>query len=598
MRLIRAFLAICKSFFLTVGLITTLVFTVKFLFTSDRRVEVLGSEQKAILTLDLSGTLQEEITKQNFFKQAMQAWMGKEQGVSLLHVDAALSEASKDPRVVGVLLKISSLEGSMSNFEELRQALSKFRKSGKKIYAWIPSADTKEYFLASAADQVFLAPTGSLTIPGPALQNVYFGEALRKLGIDIEFIRAGSFKSAVEPFTLNHPSNAASEMSESLRKSIAGILAEYINADRSVRADATLWFKQGLFSANEALTQDLVDQLGYYEEAKTQVEKDLSATFFPYPDYEYSVLQGSTVSSSAPGIAVIEATGEIRMDDDVASDNIIGPKRLSKELEWAEKNDQVKAVLLKINSPGGSALASDLIAERIAHVKSKKPVVAYLSTVAASGGYYIAALADKIIAPRSAITGSIGVFAIIPKFTKFEEKYGISFHTFSGSDRKNLFNPGSASSIQDTDILQKQILRTYDEFKAIVSKGRTLDPAKVEDLAGGKVWTGSQALELELIDQVGSLRDAINEAKTLGRFSSEEKVPLLFWQPEISSFSECISHLDRCFPDSRASIEDFFKLSKGQLLLKKLESIIQSFKDEPIQALWPASLLDDRHYSL
>ncbi len=536
------------------------------------------------LRLTLNGPLNEDLAEKNLFASTIQSFYRPSSIINIYQYDQALAQAAKEPLIKGLFLDIDRLSGSFSNIEELRTSLERFKKSGKMIYGWIASADTKSYYLASICDRIFLTPTGQIYIPGPLIQNTYFGDALKKLGVSIEIVRAGSYKSAVEPFIVNQPSEAASEMNQSLSESLSKTLVAGIKQARGEKAHPIDWFKKGLLHASEALDLGLVDELSYLFQAQDRAEKDFHAKELKFDAFLQHLEQQDESNSQTDGIAIIEASGDIQMDSDDDQETGIGPRQLFKELDWAEKDNRVKAILLKIKSPGGSALASDLIAERLTRLKQKKPIVAYLSSVAASGGYYIAAPADKIITTATTLTGSIGVFGMIPKFQSFAEKYGISFFVFSQSDRRNLFNPGSPSSTEDLSVLEKLTLKTYDEFKKIVARGRNLDDTQVEALAGGRVWTGEQALNKGLVDRIGTLHDALEEAKILAKLPIEDKVPLLFWQKPFFKFSECFRSPSRClFPPS----EESAVIINIELFLKSTLRYVNNLRLDPVQAVSP-----------
>ncbi|MCB9229171.1 MAG: signal peptide peptidase SppA [Deltaproteobacteria bacterium] len=589
--------------------------------TPEEKVHI-GTHENIFLTYKLDGKILESSPRDTFFQQLLEQLSGEPQGLYLPEFREQIKQLKEDDRVKGLLLDISGLDGSFSAFAELRDLLLRFRQeSGKPLLIWLNHARNKNYFLASVADQIFLAPLGDLSLPGPGFELPYFGEALRKLGIDIEIIRSGTYKSAFEAYVANRPSKATTEMYHALVEDLEASLAEQIAAGRSSASlsvspqQVISWFRRALFTPDEALANHLIDQTAYFSEipelffAKPEHENTednsssentkgvRSITFQQYlaataqPVFEMSV---ASASGHHKGIALIEANGEIQLSaqgDD--NSQLISPDRLGPQLTWAREEENVKGVLLRINSPGGSALASDLIWKDVARLAAVKPLVVSMGAVAASGGYYIAAPAKKIFAGNTTITGSIGVIGMIPKVPRFEQKYGVSFHSFSRSDRSSLLNPGSHMSDEDRHLLTRSVDYVYQEFLSRVAEGRSMSRDAVDQVARGRVWTGRQAKELGLVDEIGNLDDALAALWALSGFPADKAWKIYRWEDEqaFPSLFLRMMHGRRLITPYLANLFFWLPSESGELqsMLRKADTWRSSLRQDPIQMLWTGS---------
>ncbi|RZA19478.1 MAG: hypothetical protein EOP10_19550, partial [Proteobacteria bacterium] len=389
---------------------------------------------------------------------------------SVKELEIVLRRAAVDARVKGVFLDLENGSSDFITTTALRRALIDFQKSKKPLYVHMNEGDTMSYFLASSANKINLAPVSGITIPGPSFQLMYFGSALKKLGVEMEVVRAGKYKSAMEPFVADAPSAETIEMYGAIESNLRSILLDAVSEGRKkTRDEVDGWFKRSLFTSQQSLSKGLVDRLGYVPQFVDEIQKEAAAkNIVDYDDY----LSGSEkldseknapdMGAGASSLALIEATGEIVMDAGGDSDGKITPTHLIKELVWASNKDSVKAVVLRIDSPGGSALASDLIWDEVRKLAAKKPVIVSMASVAASGGYYIAAPATMIMAEPTTITGSIGVIGAAIKGLGVPEKWGVNFHIISQSERKGYLNFGSKSTEADKTILGESIDETYN----------------------------------------------------------------------------------------------------------------------------------------
>ncbi len=610
-RLLSRFLRVLRAYFIGVGILVTLVTLSLFALvyglstlnynSAGPEVRPLATEARAILNLHLSGKIQTSpISTSSVLEQALSQLMDTSPGPNAFHLRAQLSKAADDKRIHALFVELHSLEGSLADFDLLRNALLAFKKNGKKIFLWSEGIDTSSYHLASIADKLYLHPAASITLFGPLFQLWYLGGALTKLGIEVDVVRTGNYKSAFEGFISNRPSPATQEMFQSLTADGQKYLVEAVHQQRpSITLDTIArWFKQSLFDPPQALSQGMVDELAYADQAKDAVQKSEELDLYDFTHYEPALTKPEK-SQSFPkvfadaenGIALIEALGEFLPDSVNTGRESIQAEPLHKQLQWAEESEQVKAVVLYINSPGGAATAADLIWHDVERLALKKPLVVSMGSVAASAGYYIAAPAHKIFALPTTLTGSIGVIALVPNISRFEEKYGFNLYTFTGSERAHLLNPSDRPSNEDKQALAARADFAYQRFASIVAKGRELPLERVHALAQGRVWSGRQAKENGLVDELGDLYDAFQEAKNLAGFDPETLVPILQWPGPFSSLPYCLSKprscMQRFWESSLLTAPEGFGLGGETQHLSKLSHWLSHSRHEPVQAFWP-----------
>lgn len=605
-----------KSWFALIGFLFTLIFfvlIVKIYQNINVQKEIAVPElpsEPLLLELKLSGTIDEGVESKSRWIAAIDRLFNGREQINLIEIRNKIQLAAEDSQVKGLFLKLDALHGSLDSYSQIRKYLSEFKAKAenKKIYAWLAAGDTREYYLASVADVLYLPESGQLALPGPVMQRVYFGDALRKIGVDVQVLKEGAYKSAFEPFVNNQPSKASKEVMRSLIDSIFQSYQKDLLTHRNTSKEIGLKdiFAKSFYNADEALNLGLIDQMAYYEDAQKIVTDLLKSEgiekleIFDFYDYSSSKSKEQLSqflkqeNDTADGLAIIDAIGEIVMfgGDDR---EVITPRALIEKLDWAREEEKVKAVVLRISSPGGSALASDLIWRQVNLLAEAKPLVVSMGAVAASGGYYIASPAKKIFAGDFTLTGSIGVISMVPKFGPFEAKYGISFYTDSGSDYNNLFDPGKRLNPKDRRMLLDMSENTYNMFLTKVSQGRNIPVPDVKKIAEGRVWTGMQAKEIGLVDEIGGVFDAIQAAKNLAGFDTEKKYPLYFWHPKSLSLMACLRNISQCIEMSdmslQAEIKDYLWKSyvgsdlKSFDATKYLKQIKQGRKD-PQQMIW------------
>lgn len=443
-----------------------------------------------------------------------------------LGLDAILDvieKAKEDKKVKGILLKTNINGTGYATMLEIRNALLDFKKSGKFIYATAPYYDEKNYYLASSADSIFIERSGSVLLNGLTANIMFFKGALEKMGIEMQYVKVGSYKGATEAFTR---SDLSPENREQISEYINEIYSTVVNTICESRHLDTGKLRQALnlFSIqtpNQAVSFGLIDRLTFSDEVLASIRKKLNLKSEP----DLHIVKANQYSSRADDddekgekdkIAVIYAVGEII--DGEGNQSTIGSISMTKSIAKAREDKDVKAIVLRVNSPGGSSLASDMIAREIALCRGKKPVIVSMGDVAASGGYYISALADTIIALPNSITGSIGVFGLFPNMHELlTNKMGLTFESVKTGQYSDFARVDQPLSETDRMYLQTMVNRIYDDFTTIVEKGRGLDSATVESISQGRVWTASQALDRKLVDSYGGIRDAIKIAAHMAK---------------------------------------------------------------------------------
>src|SRR5476651_123963 len=430
---------------------------------------------------------------------------------------ANIKKAKTDDNIKGIFLDESYMLSGQATTEEIRNALIDFKKSGKFIISYSEVYTQAAYYLASVADKVYINPKGIFEFSGFSSQITFLKGAMDKLGIEAQVIKVGTYKSAVEPYILNKMSDANREQVNSYLGSMYDHFLAGISTARNVNRDTLFNIANNMRiqSAEDALKYKLVDGLKYKDEIlddlKARTSTSKTGTLHSVDLAEYTKSDAATSDddkTSGSHIAVIYASGEITGGS--GDDNTIGSDKISESLRKVRLDKNVKAVVLRVNSPGGSSLASDVIWREVFLTHQVKPVIVSMGDYAASGGYYISCAADSIIAEPNTITGSIGIFAILPNMQKlFNDKLGITFDGVKTGKYADLGDISRPLSPQERLILQNQVNRGYDEFTKAVADGRHKTQAYINSIGQGRVWTGEQALKRGLVDRLGNINDAI-----------------------------------------------------------------------------------------
>lgn len=429
-----------------------------------------------------------------------------------------LDKAEKDENITGIMLNLRGVSARMATLTEIRDAMLDFKESGKFIYAYADSYTQKSYYLASVADSIFMTPEGSFLFLGMSAEVMFYKKALEKVGVEMQVIRHGSYKGAVEPFLREDLSKENREQIESYMGAIWDKYMADVSEARNIPLEKLHQYADDIVAMDPVKLKEtgLIDGLIYYDEmlslmkTKMGVEEKDDLEAISLKKYK-SVQLKEKKEYSRDKIAVIYAMGSVV--DGEAGEGSIGSARIARAIRAARRDESVKAIVFRINSGGGSALASDVIHREVKLAAEAKPLVASMGDVAASGGYYIAAPADTILASPNTITGSIGVFGLFPNIqVLLNDKIGIStdvVKTNAHSDAMSIYNPLDPT---ERVFIQKMIDDTYTSFVNIVADGRNKSYEEIDAIAGGRVWAGANALELGLIDMYGGLEKSIEVA--------------------------------------------------------------------------------------
>ncbi len=505
-------LATLTGIFLSVIVVFIFVFSLIIgLASSGKKANVVTSN--SILEIDIKNNIVERESDNPFAK--IFAGGQDVSSTSISSIAAALEKAKTDKNIDGVFIKIGLFEGGFASLQEIRQHILDFKESGKFVYAHADIMEEKGYYLASAADSVFVNPAGDFFLNGFSSQVMYLKDAFDKMGVEMQAIRVGEFKSGVEPYTSNTMSSENRMQVETFLGELYTIFLSETAKSRNKTADElrTIAADFSVQSASDAKAAGLIDGTLFMDEVKSQLAKrsNIKAEDLNFVSYHSYAGKGENEIVSGDRIAIVYANGEIGMGNG-DGDNI-GSTGLSKTFESIRNNDKIKAVVLRINSPGGSALASDIIWREVKLTQAKKPVIVSMGDVAASGGYYIAMPADTIVAQPSTITGSIGVYLLVPNAQKLmNEKLGIHFETVKTGPMADLGSIDRPLNERERAILQGYANRVYSDFITRVGEGRNMDTAAVDKLARGRVYIATEAKTAKLVDVLGNLDTAINIA--------------------------------------------------------------------------------------
>ncbi|MXV15386.1 signal peptide peptidase SppA [Hufsiella ginkgonis] len=442
---------------------------------------------------------------------------------------ASIKKARTDDNIKGICLDLSGIQAGMATIEEIRNALIDFKTSHKFIYSYSEVYTKGDYYLASVADKVYINPEGFLEFSGFNSDITFFKGALDKLGIEAQIIKVGTYKSAVEPFILDHMSDANRLQVTSFLGSMYDHYLLSIAASRKIPKDSLFAIANELKvrTAVDAVKYRLADGVRYKDQlldelkAATGIDKKKNVNSISIEDYSGNA--GKTTAVTGDRVAVVYAVGEIAGGE--GSDEVMGSEKISRDLRKVRLDDHVKAVVLRVNSPGGGVLASDVIWREVVLTRKVKPVVVSMGDVAASGGYYIACGADSIFAQPNTITGSIGVFGIIPNMKEFfNNKLGITFDGVKTGQYADMGSIDRPLTPAERLIFQREVNRVYDGFTKRVAEGRKKSQAYVDSIGQGRVWSGTEALKIGLVDKLGSINDAIRSAAGMAKLKDYKLV--------------------------------------------------------------------------
>lgn len=505
-------------------------------FGTEEALQVEVAEN-SILQLDLDLPVMDNVASTQEFEKAL----GLENDVlKFTNVIAAIEKASKDDNIKGIDLQSQFPSMGWSQAQSIRKALNDFKAEGKFVYAFGDYYSQKGYYLASVSDSIFLHPLGGMEFKGLAAEVLYYKDFQEEYGFKMEVVRHGKYKSAVEPYLEREMSEANRSQIQSLLNSVWGTVSEEIETSRSLTSENLQSIAEDL-AANlpeNAQKVGLIDDVIYASDYKNKLKAALGLEEDDrLRKVDLSQLAG-TKSLYKKGvrerIAVIYAQGPILYGE--GSENIIGQDVFLEAIEDAVKNRRVKAIVLRIDSPGGSALSSDIIWNALLKAKEKKPLVVSMGNVAASGGYYLAAAGDEIYANDLTITGSIGVFATLPNAKQFTESIGINAQHVLTHKNALGFSLFESPSTEFRASIKEGIEHVYDTFKARVAEGRNMSLEEVEEIAQGRVWTGKQALENGLVDGLGGFEQALEAAARLAELEEYNLISYPKIEPEFDDF--------------------------------------------------------------
>lgn len=477
-------------------------------------------QKNSVLMLDLNGTLAER--GEGELEQLLSKISGEESNTyGLNELLASIKKAKENEQIKGIYLQATALNASYASLQAIRTALIDFKESGKFIVAYSDGYTQGLYYLSSVADKVMLNPEGVVEWRGIASTPIFYKNLLDKLGIEMQIFKVGTYKSAVEPFIATEMSPANREQVTAFIGSIWGEVVNGVSAARKISPDSLNAYADRMllfYPATESVKSGLVDTLIYknsvrdYLKTLVEIDKEDRLPILDMKDM-MGVQRAVPKDKSGNIVAVYYASGEI-IDQPLSAlsnEAIVGSKVI-RDLRKLQENDDVKAVVLRINSPGGSAFASEQIWHAVKELKSKKPVIVSMSDYAASGGYYIASIADTIVAEPTTLTGSIGIFGMLPNAKGLSEKVGITYDvvkTNRFADFGNLMRPLNS---EEQALLQMRIARGYDLFVSRCAEGRGMTKEAIGKVAEGRVWTGEMAKELGLVDELGGIDKALNIA--------------------------------------------------------------------------------------
>jgi protease-4 len=520
-------------------------------------------EDKSVLRLKLDAPISER-TPDNFFAM-FQPFSGAEQTIGLVELKEAIVKAKADSSIKGIYIESPMVNAGMATLQELRATLEDFKTSKKFIVAYGEFYTEKSYYLASVADKIFLPPTGLIEFNGLESQTIFLKGTLEKLDIKAEIFKVGTFKSAVEPLILDKMSDASRLQTQALLNEINQVMLFDIAQSRNVSLDSLKIASDKMLikTAQDALNHSLITNMAYYDEVEDYImekiggAEDDKINFVNFTTYRNTKFKTATktTSHSEQKIAVIIANGEINSGK--GDDNTIGSETLCEQIRNARKDKNIKAIVLRINSPGGSALASDMIWREVILAKKVKPIIASMSDVAASGGYYIAMACDTIVAQTSTITGSIGVFGVAINTEQFlKNKLGVTVDRVTTGEFSDIGSTTRVMTTVEKQMIQNEVERIYLDFTTKAADGRHIPLSQLQDIASGRVWTGTAAKENHLIDVFGNLSDAIKIAADKANIKEYATIYLPekkneYWEQlfsQLDSEETMIKHLGIFYP--------------------------------------------------
>lgn len=555
----------------------------------------------ALLVLDLAAPITD--APQQFDPSQLLSGISEEQQpaqVSLREVLQAIGRASTDARIKGIfltgnLLPVGNFASSYPALKEVREALVRFKESHKPVYAYLQFPFTPAYYLESVADQIFADPQAEFILRGPSTIPLYFAGAFKKYGIGVQVFRVGKYKSFVEPFIRENMSSENREQLQQLFNDIWAEVTSTIEKSRELPAGTLerLINENGLIDGGLAvktkLATELVSQSEIIDRFKAQYGEDKKNKTFPQTTVSsYLTALGAKTElnpTNKPHVAIVYAEGDIVEGEGTAG--TVGGERYAREIRKLRLNPNVRAIVLRVNSPGGSGFASEQIYRELKSAGAVKPVVVSMGGYAASGGYYIAAASNHIFAEPMTVTGSIGVFGLQFNFEDIARTNGITTDSVTTTTPlTTLFSPFKRKSDADLAILQKAVDKFYDDFLKGVSNGRNIPVPQVNEIAQGRIWSGIEAKKVKLVDEVGGLRSAVSYAGNLAHLGEH---PVITEFPGSKDFNEKLQEILKATP--RPPVAGFDPVRQGWKELEGLYKELRALNDpKGIYSRFPADI--------
>ena len=581
MNFFKSFLASLLGTFIALGLISILFFTgIAAIATSInfKTVDSAFISENSVLNIDLNTSVRDRSPAFNpfgFFTENANGIIGMDA------IIGSINKAKKDEKIKGIRLSSGLISSGWAQAREIRNCLNEFKKSGKFIYAYADFMSQKGYYVSSVADSIFMNPVGSIELKGLSSEVLYFEDFQNQYGLKMEVIRHGKYKSAVEPFLQDKMSDENRAQIKGLLDAVWTTISDEIVDSRAISKKALEKMVEELTvtDAKEAITNGIIDALVYEDDfeksIKVALEIDKDDSINSVEFYELNTQMKTFDSDVKDQIAVIYANGPILYTS--GTEEVIGKKALNQAFQEVETNKNIKGAVLRIDSPGGDAMTSEIILNAMRKLKGKKPLVVSLGNIAASGGYYIACLGDKIYASPMTITGSIGVLAAFPNMRGLAERIGINAEQVNSHKNAmgySLFEPLNDGFKNST---KSAIEKVYTTFKSRVSEGRSLNMEKVEDLSKGRIWSGKDAVENGLVDAIGGLEDAIQATAEMAAIENYN----------IDSYPKYENEFEHIFLDALS----FIRLKVFNHPIEKFASeLIKLSEMEGIQAIIPFSI--------
>jgi protease-4 len=548
MKFFKSFLASCLGTFAALGLVSIFLFMgIATIATSVNFEKTEGTwiSENSVLDLNLNTSIIDRSPAFNPLENFSDFDTGV---VGMDKILGSIHKAKKEDKVKGIKIQSGLINSGWAQAREIRSALEDFKTSGKFIYAYSNYMSQKGYYVSSIADSIFMNPMGMMELKGLSSEVLYYGDFQNQYGVKMEVIRHGKYKSAVEPYLQDHMSVENRVQIRNLLESVWGTLRDEVAQSREMLPSTIDALADDLVitDAEEALAQGIIDGLIYEDDfenkIKTALKIELKEELNTIDYSKMNVRIKEYDKNIKDRIAIIYAQGPILFTK--GNEDIIGKESINKAFQEALDNVNIKAVVLRIDSPGGDALTSEIILNASRILKGQKPLIVSMGNVAASGGYYIACLADRIFADPMTITGSIGVLAAFPNIRGMTNKIGINAEQVSTHENAmgySVFEPLSDGFKKST---RASIEKIYHTFKSRVSEGRSLTMDVVEEIAQGRVWSGKDALEIGLIDALGGLEDAIASAAELAELKTYNLVDYPKYEDDLESIlMDAFTHL-------------------------------------------------------